>query len=74
MDPRADIGRMLVVAGIVLAALGLVVLRWGHIPFLGRLPGDFHFGGKNWSVYIPLMTGLVLSIILTVLVNLFFRR
>jgi len=74
LDPRADIGRMLIVVGIVPAALGLAIMGSGHLPFFGRLPGGFHFEGKNRSVHVPHMTGLVLSIVLTILPNLFFRR
>ena len=74
MEPRSHIGMMLVVTGLVIAAIGIVVMFAGRIPFLGRLPGDFSFQGRGWSVHIPLATGLVLSLILTIILNLFFRR
>ena len=44
------------------------------IPWLGRLPGDLVFRRGNFSFYFPIMTGLVLSLIATVLLNLFLRR
>ncbi len=44
------------------------------IPFLGKLPGDFTFKGKNTTLYFPLMSGIVISIILTVILNLFGKR
>ena len=37
------------------------------MPWLGRLPGDFRFGGPNWKVYIPLGTSLLLSLVLSLL-------
>jgi hypothetical protein len=69
----SGLGRMLLVLAAVLALFGimLVLVGRGVIP---RLPGDFSFGGRNWRVYIPLGTSLVLSVLLTVLLNLFFRR
>ncbi|MCL5270781.1 MAG: DUF2905 domain-containing protein [bacterium] len=65
----------LMVLGAALAAAGaLVWLAWRfHIP-LGRLPGDFHWQGKGWSVAIPLATCIILSLLLTLLLNLFARR
>ncbi len=49
----------------------MVLLLAGRVPFLGRLPGDFHFSGKGWAVYFPFATLLILSIVLTILLNLF---
>jgi len=37
------------------------------MPWLGRLPGDFRFGGANWKIYIPLGTSLLLSLVLSLL-------
>ena len=59
-----SLGKALVVAGIALAAVGLVVQLAPWLR-LGRLPGDFSFGGSNWRVYLPLGTSLVLSVALT---------
>ncbi len=63
----------------VLIGFGLFLLLLGMLwPFLkeigiGRLPGDMHLGGKGWSVHILLGTSLLLSIVLTVLLNIIFR-
>jgi hypothetical protein len=51
----------------------LVLIVGGRIPFLGRLPGDISFSRGNTHVYIPLATGIVISVILTVVLNLIFR-
>jgi uncharacterized membrane protein len=70
----SDLGRTLVVAGLVLAAAGVVVMIAARAGTpLGRLPGDLAWKGKGFSVSVPLATGLVLSIVLTVLANLFLR-
>ena len=72
--PLDSLGRLLLVFGLILAGLGGLLLLVGQIPFLGRLPGDFSFGSGNVRVYIPLATSIILSLILTVLLNLLARR
>jgi hypothetical protein len=72
--PNQWIGKLLVVAGIALVLLGLFFLFGPKIPFLGKLPGDIHIKGKNVDVYIPIVTCLLLSLLLTIILNLFFRR
>ena len=67
------LGLMIILAGVLLVVVGLVVLRAGKIPFLGQLPGDLSFRGKNWSFSFPLMTCIVISIVLTLVLNLIFR-
>jgi len=60
-------GRFLLVLGAALFLVG-AVLTWGpRMPWLGRLPGDFRFGGANWKIYIPLGTSLLLSLVLSLL-------
>lgn len=63
----AELGKAMVVLGILLVAIGgglLLASRWG-LP-LGRLPGDFSYRGRNVSVYIPLGTCIALSVVLSV--------
>jgi hypothetical protein len=67
-------GRYLIILGIMLAALGGVLLLAGKLPWLGRLPGDFAYKGKRFTFYFPLTTSIILSVLLTVLINIFFRR
>jgi hypothetical protein len=74
MSDPLGIGKTLLLVGIVLAVVGLLLMFVPRIPWLGRLPGDFSFGGENWRVYIPLGTSLVISLILTLLLWLFHRR
>lgn len=63
-------GRMLVLIGLAIAALGLVIML--GVP-LFRLPGDFTVKRSHFSFYFPLTTSIILSIILTLLMT-FFRR
>jgi hypothetical protein len=67
-------GRYLIILGIMLAALGGVLLLAGKLPWLGRLPGDFAYKGKRFTFYFPLTTSIIISVLLTVLINIFFRR
>jgi hypothetical protein len=68
-----QLGKTLVFAGIVLACVGLVLIV-GERLGLGRLPGDLVWKRKDSTVYFPWVTSLVLSVVLTVLLNLFLRR
>ena len=69
----SQFGRMLVVAGLVLAAVG-ALLMFGERLGLGKLPGDLVWKRKNTTVYFPIVTSLVVSVILTVILNLILRR
>jgi hypothetical protein len=69
-----SLAKVLIVVGVVLALLGGLLLFVGKVPFLGRPPGDIVIRRENWSLYVPLTTSLVISIVLTVLVALFSRR
>ena len=73
MDAQ-QIGRGLMFFGAVLVAIGAALYFGGRVLPLGQLPGDFHFGGENWSVHFPLATCAIISVVLSLLLNLFFRR
>ncbi len=70
----SQIGKMLIIAGGVMILIGVVFAVGAKIPFVGKLPGDFTFKGKNFTIHLPLATGIVLSIIITIILNLFGRR
>jgi hypothetical protein len=63
-----ELGRTLIFLGIVLAVVGALILGLNrlHLP-LGRLPGDFNWRGRGWSVSFPLATSIVVSILLSFL-------
>ena len=73
MDAQ-QIGRTMMIFGALLLAVGAFFYFGGRLFSLGQLPGDFHFGGENWSVHFPLATCAIISIVLSLLLNLFFRR
>lgn len=66
--------KLLIVFGVILAAVGGLMLFIGHVPYIGRLPGDIYVQRKNFSFYFPLTTSILLSIVLTLLFSLFSRR
>jgi hypothetical protein len=68
------IGRYLMLGGIALFLLGgglYLAAKFG-IP-LGRLPGDIHIEGENGSLYFPLTSSVLVSVVLTILLNMIFR-
>jgi hypothetical protein len=65
------VGRGLVIAGVVIVALGLALMFADKVPFVGRLPGDFTFEGDRWTVYAPIATSIVVSLALTAALSLF---
>jgi len=70
----SSLGKMLVYAGLGLAGLGLLILLGGKVFPFGRLPGDIYYQKGNFTFYFPLVSMLLLSLFLTVVLNLFFRR
>jgi hypothetical protein len=69
-----ELGRLLLVFGALIALAGLVLMLFGRVPWLGRLPGDIHVQRGNWTFYFPLATSLVLSVVLTLVLWLLGRR
>jgi Protein of unknown function (DUF2905) len=69
MNPSFQLGRFLVIAGVLLVALGLVFMAGSKFSFfgLGRLPGDIIYKGKNSSFYFPIVSCLILSAVLTLI-------
>jgi hypothetical protein len=70
MNPFEQMGRVMLVLGSVVVGLGLLMLLAGRFPLLGRLPGDLHLKWGNVSCFFPLVTGLVLSVLATIVLNL----
>ena len=62
-----QLGRFLVIAGVILVGLGLILMAGSRFSFwgLGRLPGDIDYKGKNFQFYFPLVTCLIVSGVLT---------
>ena len=70
----SHLGKLLIVIGLLIAAIGCILLVAGKIPWLGRLPGDIFYRGKNVSFYFPLMTSLIVSVILSLILWFINRR
>jgi len=68
-----DIGRIVLIIGIVLVVVGGLAALGVRLPF-GRLPGDIAIEGERGGFYFPIVTMILVSIVLTVLFNLFLRR
>jgi hypothetical protein len=69
-----DLGKLLIVLGVVIVLAGVVLLMVGRVPWLGRLPGDIHIERGNWSFHFPIATSLLLSVLLTLIFYLIGRR
>ena len=67
-------GKTLMVFGVLLFLIGVAVYFGGKYTALGRLPGDIHIERENFSFHFPIVTSILVSLVLTVLLNLFFSR
>jgi hypothetical protein len=74
MDMR-DLGRSLILVGVVVAGLGVLLALGPKLPWkIGRLPGDIVIRRDGFSFYLPLMTSILLSLVLTLILALIRRR
>ncbi len=71
MNP--EIGRILLILGVLLVVVGGLAMLGVRLPF-GRLPGDIAIEGERGGIYVPIVTMIIVSIVLTVLLNIFLRR
>ena len=70
----SELGKVLIVFGVLMTLAGVVLVAVGRVPWLGRLPGDVNIERGNWSFHFPIMTSLLLSALLTLIVYLIGRR
>lgn len=68
------LAKALIILGGILVAAGILLWVGGHWFNLGRLPGDVYIRREGYSVYFPLATSILVSLILTLILNLIFRR
>jgi hypothetical protein len=71
MDGAGPLGKMLVVMGLVIIGIGLFLWLGDRIPWIGRLPGDILIRREKVTVYFPIVTCIIISLILTLLFSLF---
>ena len=67
------IGKMILTLGLIMVLVGGGLLLIGKLG-LGKLPGDIFFQRGNTTFYFPLATSLIVSLVLTIILNLIFRR
>lgn len=70
----SEAARIIIILGAVLIALGVMLPYVAKLDFFGKLPGDIKIEKENFSLYFPIATCIVLSILLTLLGSLFFRK
>jgi hypothetical protein len=68
-----ELGRIILVIGVVLVVIGGLAVLGVRLPF-GRLPGDIAIEGERGAIYIPIASMIVISIVLTIVLNFFLRR
>lgn len=73
-DGIQHIGKFFIILGLIISAIGGLLLLSGNIPWLGRLPGDIIIQKKNFTFYFPLATCIIISLILTLLFWIFGRK
>lgn len=74
MDGFGAFGKILIILGIIIVAVGGLFLFGNKIPFIGRLPGDIVVHRKNFHFYFPLTTSIIISIILSLIMWLLSKR
>jgi membrane protein implicated in regulation of membrane protease activity len=72
--PFNGLGKLLILGGGLLIIIGAVVVLAGKIPWLGRLPGDIYVERPNFTFFFPLTTSILVSVILSLVLYLIFRR
>lgn len=69
-----ELGKTLIVFGLVLLAAGLALTFINRVPFLGKLPGDIYIQRKNFTFYFPFVTSILISLILSFIMWLWSKR
>ena len=70
----AELGKILIFIGLLLAILGFVFIFGNKIPFIGRLPGDIAVERRNYSFYFPVTTCIIISIVISFILWLFNKK
>jgi len=73
MDLRIA-GKLLLLVGLALVCVGALLLLFGKLPVVGRLPGDIHIQKRGFSFYFPLTTCLLFSVLFTILWRIFLKK
>ncbi len=74
MNELSSLGKFLILFGVIIIAFGLLLTFIPKIPYLGKLPGDIYIKKGNFTFYFPLATSIILSLFLTIILNLILRK
>lgn len=74
MPGLGDLGKTLIFLGYAIILLGVVLLVFSKIPFLGKLPGDIYINRKNFTFYFPFVTCILLSLIISLIARLWSKK
>ncbi len=69
----SSLGKLLAIAGIAAVVAGVVLILGPRIPWLGRIPGDLVIRREGFTLFFPLASIIIVSVLLTIVINLFFR-
>lgn len=72
MSGFSQLGKLLIILGIVIIFVGIFISFMPKIPYLGKLPGDIHIKRKNFTIYFPLTTSIIVSIIVSIILTAIF--
>jgi len=70
----SDFGKILIVIGLVIAIVGVLIAMGGKIPWIGRLPGDVVIKGEKFTLFFPVATSILISVILSLIFWFFGRK
>lgn len=71
MKEFSEIGKLLITVGVIMIMAGLVILLRNKIPFIWKLPGDILIRKGNFTIYFPIVTSIVLSLLISLILYLF---
>jgi hypothetical protein len=69
-----EVGKTLIIFGVIILGLGLLLTFMNKVPFLGKLPGDVYIHRKNFTFYFPIATSILISIVLSLIFWLWSKR
>jgi hypothetical protein len=71
MSPFGSFGKTLIIFGVILVGIGLLLTLGNKIPWIGKLPGDIIIKRDKFTLYFPLVTCIIISLLLTLLFSIF---
>jgi len=74
MSDWSFLGKMFLLIGAIFLVVGLIFVLGAHVFKIGRLPGDILFQKGNFMFFFPIATSIIISLVLTLIINLFLRR